>query len=112
MSFGSREVPTARVSTSAWHALHCWPVFVRLILLLVFAVAIATGGGGPADAMTADSMGVVAEVADGEPAEVAPPARFDVPIFYVTPVVRHGTEVLHSSPELARVFRPPRLSFV
>lgn len=113
MSFGSREVPTGRVSTSAPNALHCWAVFLRLVLLLVFAVAIATGAGGPADVLAVDSIGAVATIADGEPDALGvEPTRVPVTTYHVIPLVLHGTEVEHPSPEMARVFRPPRASFV
>jgi hypothetical protein len=35
-----------------------------------------------------------------------------VPTFHVIPLELHGTEVEHPSPAPARVFRPPRTSFV
>ena len=94
--------------------LHCCAVIVRLVLLVVLAVAVVTGAGGPADVLSADSIGVVAEVADGEPMDALTvhPARVPVPMFHLTPLVLHGTEVECPSPEMARVFRPPRASFV
>ncbi len=110
---GSREVPTVRESTSAPEDLHCSPVFVRLVLLIVLAVATATGRGGPADVVTADSIGALAEVADGEPMDAlgVELVQVTVPSFQLIPLVLHGTEVEHPSPEAARVFRPPRASF-
>jgi hypothetical protein len=89
-------------------------VFVRLVLLIVFAVANVTGRGGPADVFPADSIGAVAEIADGEPMEVLSidVARAPIPTFHVIPLVLQGTEEEHPSPEPARVFRPPRASFV
>lgn len=64
--------------------------------------------------LSADSIGAVAEVADGEPMDAldVEVARVSVPTFHVIPVVLHGTEEEHPSPAPARVFRPPRASFV
>jgi hypothetical protein len=89
-------------------------VILRLVVLVVLAVALVTGGGGPANTLSPDSIGIVAEVADGEPMEAlgVEPTRVPVPSFHVVPLVLHGTEVEHPSPEMARVFRPPRASFV
>lgn len=89
-------------------------MFARLVLLIVLAVAVVTGRGGPADALSLDSTGAVAEVADGEPLDAlgVEIARVPVPTFHVIPLVLHGTEVEHPSPESARVFRPPRASFI
>ena len=87
---------------------------VRLVLLIVLAGAIVTGRGGPADVLAADSISAVAEVADGEPMDAlgVEVARVPVPTCHVIPVVLHGTEAEYPSPEPARVFRPPRASFV
>jgi hypothetical protein len=86
-------------------------VFVRIVLLIVLAVASVTGRGGPTDVVSADS---IAQVADGDPMDAlrVEVARVPVPTFHVIPLVLHGTEVEHPSPEPARVFRPPRASFV
>ena len=64
--------------------------------------------------VSADSIGAVAEVADGEPMDAlgVDVARVPVPTYHVIPLELHGTEVEHPSPEPARVFRPPRASFV
>ncbi len=87
-------------------------MFVRLVLLIAFAVAIVTGAGGPADVLTPDSVGAMVETADGDPVVAQDQApRIPMPTFHVTPVVRAGTEVARPSPEMARVFRPPRASF-
>lgn len=88
-------------------------MFVRLVLLIVLAVALAAGAGGPADVQTHDTIGAALQIADGEPMDVETPvpARGPVPLVYVTPPVLTGTEVAHPSPEMARVFRPPRASF-
>lgn len=109
MSFGSREVPTVRESTSATEDLHCSPVFLRLVLIVVLAVASATGRGGPADVVTADSIGALVQFGDGEPMDAlrVEPAGLPVSARDVIPLVLHGTEVEHPSPEPARLFRPP-----
>jgi len=88
-------------------------VFVRLVLLIVLAVAVVTGAGGSADVQVHDTFGAVAAIADGEmDAQDAALAWIPGPMFFVTPLVLSGTEVAHPSPEMARVFRPPRASFV
>jgi hypothetical protein len=89
-------------------------VFARLVLILVLAVAAVTGRGGSVGVVSVDAIGVVAEVGDGEPMEGmrVDPARVPVPTRHVSPLVLQGTEVGHASPEPARVFRPPRASFV
>jgi len=88
-------------------------VFVRLVLLIVLAVAVVTGAGGSADIQMNDSLGAVVAFADGEPMDAQDPAPAWIPdpIFFETPLVLSGTEVAHPSPEMARVFRPPRGSF-
>ena len=85
-------------------------MIVRIVLLIVLAVATATGRGGPSDVLSAD---LIAEV-EGEPLDAlcVELVRVPAPTFQVIPLVLHGTEVEHPSPELARVFRPPRASFV
>jgi hypothetical protein len=89
-------------------------VFVRIVLLIVLAVATVTGRGGPADVFTADSIGAVAEVADGEPMDAlrVDVAHVPMPTLHVIPLALQCTEVEYPSREPARVFRPPRASFV
>ncbi len=89
-------------------------MFARLVLILVLAVAAVTGRGGSAGVVAVDAIGAVAEVGDGEPMDGlgVELARFPVPTLHVIPLVLQGTEVEHASPEPARVFRPPRASFV
>ncbi len=86
-------------------------MIVRIVLLLVLAVATVTGRGGPTDVLSADSVGAVAEVEPMDALRVEL-VRVPVPMFHVIPLVLRGTEVEHPSPEPARVFRPPRASFV
>ncbi len=111
-------------STCAAGDLHCSDVFARLLTPLLAIVVIVAlgltvigGRGLGIDATVDDTAGLVEPVdaLEGEPA--VPAHALDMfslaaggPIRLIPPVL-HGTEEEHASPEAARVFRPPRVSF-
>jgi hypothetical protein len=85
-------------------------VLVRLLLLAVFALTSVSGRPGAGIDVVADDGIELVELA-GEEAILG--AAIELPSVArsaLIPRVRKGTEVTHPSPELARVFRPPRVS--
>lgn len=83
------------------------------MLLVVLAVTVVTGRGGPAETGTPDSIVAMMD-ADGEEMDALGVELVAVLLpltYHLIPPVLHGTEAEHASPELARVFRPPRGSF-
>lgn len=98
-------------------------MFARLLLapLLALVVIVAlgltvVGGRGLGIEATADDAAAQVEPADlleGEAALLADGLDLFSPApCGLIPPVLHGTEEEHPSPEAARVFRPPRVSFV
>lgn len=86
-------------------------VLIRLLLLFVIALAAIDGNRLAADVITDQQTEPVeltgAEAVLVDPIELPPPL-----LSGLIPPVMHGTESDHPSPEPARVFRPPRPSFV
>ena len=109
-------------STCAAGDLHCQDVFARMLItpLLVLVIIVALGltvigGRGLGLEATVDDTVELAEALEGEPALPADALEmFSLtpggPLRLIPPVL-HGTEEEHASPEAARVFRPPRVSF-
>ena len=83
-------------------------MLVRISLLVLLAVALATGCTA-----AADGMGTLqAEVVElgAEEAVVARTADLSAPVVAPVPPLVRGTEVEHASPVSGGVFRPPRVA--
>ncbi len=86
-------------------------MLVRLLLLCMVALTVVGGRSMTAD-VTGDHSIELVEQANTEAVLAAPLALTPPVVCRSIPVVLHGTEEEYPSPELARVFRPPRVSFV
>ncbi len=86
-------------------------MLVRLLLLCMIALTVFSGKSSASDVTTDQAIELV-ELAGVEAVLVE---SVELPVLALSgliPAELHGTEEEHSSPELARVFRPPRVSFV
>lgn len=81
---------------------------VRICLLVLLAVAVATGCVAPADGPN-DRQAELVEIGVEE-AVVARTAELLRPVRTPVPLLERGTEVEYPSPSAARVFRPPRVA--
>ncbi len=86
-------------------------VLVRLLLLCMIALTVVSGGSIVTDIASDQPIELVelegTEAILVHPVELPPQA-----LSGSIPAVLQGTEEEHPSPELARVFRPPRVAFV
>ena len=82
-------------------------MLVRLCLLVLLAVALATGCTAAVDGT--DLQAEVVEIGT-EDAVVTRTPEPQGPVVSPAPALVRGTEALHASPAPARVFRPPRVA--
>ena len=83
-------------------------MLVRICLLVMLAVALATGCTAAGDGLS----NLQAEVVElgAEDAMEATAAELSAPVVSPAPPLVRGTEGVHTSPVSARVFRPPRVT--
>ncbi len=86
-------------------------MLVRLLLLGTIALGVI-GGRSLAAEVTSDPVIELVELAGADAIVVDPIALPAAAVSRWIPPVLQGTEEEHPSPEPARVFRPPRASFV
>jgi hypothetical protein len=85
-------------------------VLVRLLLLIALAVTMVAGGAATNGvALEAEVQLVELEAEDDVVAELP---VVDANVASPAPRLVRGTEADHGSPELGRVFRPPRVAIV
>ena len=84
-------------------------MFLRLCLLVLLAVALATGRA-EAGAAPDDLQAELAELGV-EDAVLVRMVELEAPRVSPAPLLVHGTEVELASPPPGRVFRPPRAAF-
>jgi hypothetical protein len=87
-------------------------MIVRICLLVLLAVAVATGCATPGDLgdVTSDRQAQLAELGV-EDAVIARVIEVPRPLASMLPALVRGTELEPPAPLAGRVFRPPRLAF-
>lgn len=85
-------------------------MLARICLLVLLAVALATGRGTRVGEVPDDLVAELAELG-AEDAVLVRVVELAAPVASPAPALVHGTEVDHPSPPAGRVFRPPRGAF-